>query len=172
MPIDVPPNVDGDVDQALEEAQRLGLEGVVAKRRRSIYQPGVRSDDWLKLKLTRTQEVVIGGYRKGVGAREGRIRSLLVGIPDGNGLRYAGRVGSGLRERDSERLLARLDDLRQDEAPFLEVPPTDVVDAVWVRPVLVGEIEFGEWTRTGVARHPRWRGLRPDKRPEDVVLQT
>ncbi|GGI44940.1 bifunctional non-homologous end joining protein LigD [Agromyces flavus] len=172
VPVDVPPVVDGDPDAALDEARRLGLEGVVAKRRRSTYRPGVRSDDWVKLKLTRTQEVVIGGYRKGVGAREGRIRSLLVGIPDSGGLRYAGRVGSGLRERDAERLLARLDELHEAAAPFHDVPATDVVDAVWVRPELVGEIEFGEWTRTGVARHPRWRGLRPDKRPDDVVLET
>lgn len=171
VPIDVPPVVDGDPAAALEEAERLGLEGLVAKRRRSAYHPGVRSDDWVKLKLSRTQEVVIGGYRKGIGAREGRIRSLLVGIPAEGGLRYAGRVGSGLRERDSERLLARLDDLAQEEPPFDGVPAADVVDAVWVRPELVGEIEFGEWTRTGVARHPRWRGLRPDKRPDDVVFE-
>lgn len=172
VPVDVPPNVEGDPDAALEEARRLGLEGVVAKRRRSSYRPGVRSDDWVKLKLSRTQEVVIGGYRKGVGGREGRIRSLLVGIPAEGGLRYAGRVGSGLRERDAERLLARLDELQQPQPPFLDVPAADVADAVWVRPELVGEIEFGEWTRTGVARHPRWRGLRPDKRPEDVVPES
>jgi bifunctional non-homologous end joining protein LigD len=172
VPVDVPSVAEGDPESALEEARRRGLEGVVAKRRRSTYRPGVRSDDWVKLKLTRTQEVVIGGYRKGVGGREGRIRSLLVGIPDAGGLRYAGRVGSGLRERDAERLLSLLDGLQQEAAPFHDVPATDVVDAVWVRAELVGEIEFGEWTRTGVARHPRWRGLRPDKRPEDVVLET
>ncbi|MBM7503197.1 ATP-dependent DNA ligase [Agromyces aurantiacus] len=172
VPVDVPPLAEGDVDAALEEARRLGLEGLVAKRRRSRYRPGVRSDDWVKLKLSRTQEVVIGGYRKGVGGREGRIRSLLVGIPEEGGLRYVGRVGSGLRERDAERLIARLDELAQPEPPFLDVPATDVRDAVWARPELVGEMEFGEWTRTGVARHPRWRGLRPDKRPEDVVLES
>lgn len=171
VPVDVPPNVEGGAEAALDEARRLGLEGVVAKRRRSAYRPGVRSDDWVKLKLSRTQEVVIGGYRKGTGNREGRIRSLLVGIPAEGGLRYAGRVGSGLRERDAERLLARLDELRQAEPSFLDVPAPDAVDAVWVQPEIVGEIEFGEWTRTGVARHPRWRGLRPDKRPEDVLLE-
>ena len=171
IPVDVPALVEGDPAAALDEARRLGLEGLVAKRRRSAYRPGVRSDDWVKLKLSRTQEVVIGGYRKGAGAREGRIRSLLVGIPADAGLRYAGRVGSGLRERDAERLLATLDGLAQAGPPFGDVPAADAVDAVWVRPELVGEIEFGEWTRTGVARHPRWRGLRPDKRPEDVVFE-
>lgn len=172
VPVDVPPAVDADPEAALEEARRRGLEGIVAKRRRSSYRPGVRSDDWVKVKLSRTQEVVIGGYRRGSGGRAGRIRSLLVGVPTGDGgWRYAGRVGSGLRERDAERLLERLDDLVQVDAPFDGVPAADAVDAVWVRPELVGEIEFGEWTRTGVARHPRWRGLRPDKRPDDVRLE-
>ncbi|MGR0221812.1 ATP-dependent DNA ligase [Agromyces sp. ZXT2-6] len=172
VPVDVPPAVDVAPDAALEEARRLGLEGIVAKRRRSAYRPGVRSDDWVKVKVSRTQEVVIGGYRRGSGGRAGRIRSLLVGVPTGDGgWRYAGRVGSGLRERDAERLLERLDGMTRPDAPFEGVPAADTVDAVWVRPELVGEIEFGEWTRTGVARHPRWRGLRPDKAPGDVRLE-
>ncbi|HEY1105720.1 MAG TPA: non-homologous end-joining DNA ligase, partial [Agromyces sp.] len=168
IPVEVPALADGEPEAVLEESRLLGLEGVMAKRTDSTYRPGARSDDWLKLKLTRTQEVVIGGYRRGVGTREGRIRSLLVGIPGEAGLEYAGRVGSGFRERDLDRLLERLDGLTQPSSPFVEVPATDVRDAVWVRPELVGEIEFGEWTGTGVARHPRWRGLRPDKTPADV----
>jgi bifunctional non-homologous end joining protein LigD len=172
VPVDLPAAVEGVPDEALEEAARRGLEGVVAKRRRSLYRPGVRSDDWLKVKLSRTQEVVVAGYRRGTGGRAGRIRSLLLGVPTAEGgWRYAGRVGSGLRERDAERLLERLDRIAVPEPPFAGVPTEDLVDAVWVRPELVGEIEFGEWTRTGVARHPRWRGLRPDKRPEDVRLE-
>ncbi|WP_400999937.1 ATP-dependent DNA ligase [Agromyces sp. GXQ0307] len=167
-PVDVPPVVELGAEEALEEARRLGLEGIVAKRRGSRYTPGVRSDDWVKVKLSRTQEVVIGGYRMGSGTRTGRVRSLLVGVPTPAGLRYAGRVGSGLRERETERLQGMLDGIVGDTSPFMEVPATDAADAVWVRPELVGEIEFGEWTRTGVARHPRWRGLRPDKGPEDV----
>jgi bifunctional non-homologous end joining protein LigD len=122
--------------------------------------------------VSRTQEVVIGGYRRGSGGRAGRIRSLLVGVPTGEGgWRYAGRVGSGLRERDAERLLERLDGMTRPDPPFDGVPAADTADAVWVEPELVGEIEFGEWTRTGVARHPRWRGLRPDKDAEDVRLE-
>ncbi|MGR2752184.1 ATP-dependent DNA ligase [Agromyces arachidis] len=172
VPVEVPDPAGSAPDVALDEARRLGLEGIVAKRRRSAYRPGVRSDDWVKVKLSRTQEVVIGGYRRGSGGRAGRIRSLLVGVPgDDGGWRYAGRVGSGLRERDAERLLGRLDELAQEDASLTGVPAADAADAVWVRPVLVGEIEFGEWTRSGVARHPRWRGLRPDKRPEDVRLE-
>ncbi|WP_353828493.1 ATP-dependent DNA ligase [Agromyces sp. SYSU T0242] len=167
-PVEVPPTVGLDAGAALEEARRTGLEGIVAKRRSSPYRPGVRSDDWVKIALSRTQEVVIGGYRRGAGSRTGRIRSLLVGVPTSEGLRYAGRVGSGLRERETERLQERLDGLAVDVSPFLAVPDADAADAAWVRPEVVGEIEFGDWTRTGVARHPRWRGLRPDKRPEDV----
>jgi len=168
VPVELPAPAPGPPAAALEESRRLGLEGLVAKRPESPYRPGVRSEAWLKLKVTRTQEVVIGGYRKGSGTRTGRIRSLLVGIPGEHGLEYAGRVGSGLREMQAERLLTELDALRQDASPFVEVPAADLPDAVWVRPELVGEIEFGEWTSTGVARHPRWRGLRPDKSPQDV----
>lgn len=168
VPVEVPALAEGTPEEALEESRLLGLEGVMAKRVDSTYRPGARSDDWVKLKVTRTQEVVIGGYRRGVGTREGRIRSLLVGIPGEEGLEYAGRVGSGFRERELDRLLERLDALAQPDSPFLAVPAADLGDAVWVRPELVGEIEFGEWTGTGVARHPRWRGLRPDKAPADV----
>jgi bifunctional non-homologous end joining protein LigD len=171
VPVDLPDEVDGPPERALGEARERGLEGLVAKRPGSPYRPGARSDDWVKLKLARTQEVVIGGYRKGEGTRTGRIRSLLVGVPGQDGaLRYAGRVGSGFRERDLERLLEVLRPIETAAPPF-EVPAADASDAVWVRPELVGEIEFGEWTRTGVARHPRWRGLRPDKAPEEVVLE-
>ena len=171
VPVEVPAPASGTPAEAFDESRRLGLEGIVAKRPDSPYRPGVRSEDWLKVKLSRTQEVVIGGYRKGSGTRTGRIRSLLVGIPGERGLEYAGRVGSGFREVELDRLLARLDELAQPEPPFVEVPALDAKDAVWVRPELVGEIEFGEWTRTGVARHPRWRGLRPDKSPDEVVRE-
>jgi bifunctional non-homologous end joining protein LigD len=171
VPVEVPAVVEDEPAAALEEARRLGREGLMAKRLGSRYRPGERSDDWVKLKVTRTQEVVIGGYRRGSGTREGRIRSLLVGIPGEDGLEYVGRVGSGLRESELDRLLAALRPLQRDDAPFISVPAVDASDAIWIEPRLVGEIEFGEWTRTGVARHPRWRGLRPDKAPADVVRE-
>ncbi|MFF2370519.1 ATP-dependent DNA ligase [Agromyces sp. NPDC058110] len=176
VPVEVPALAAGSASEALAEARSLGLEGLVAKRPDSTYDPGTRSERWLKLKLTRTQEVVIGGYRRGVGSRTGRIRSLLVGIPAPGGaeqgLDYAGRVGSGLRELESERLLARLDEAERATSPFVAVPAADAIDAVWVEPLLVGEIELAEWTSTGVARHPRWRGLRPDKAPAEVVRES
>ena len=172
IPVELPAAASGTPQEAFDESRRLGLEGLVAKRPDSPYRPGVRSEDWVKLKLTRTQEVVVGGYRKGSGTRTGHIRSLLVGIPGDHGLEYAGRVGSGFREVELDRLLRRLGELEQSGPPFVDVPAVDAQDAVWVRPELVGEIEFGEWTRTGVARHPRWRGLRSDKRPDEVVRET
>ncbi|SFR68750.1 ATP-dependent DNA ligase LigD ligase module /ATP-dependent DNA ligase LigD phosphoesterase module /ATP-dependent DNA ligase LigD polymerase module [Agromyces sp. CF514] len=175
VPVEVPALAAGSAADALAEARRLGLEGLVAKHPDSAYDPGSRSEQWLKLKLTRTQEVVIGGYRRGVGSRTGRIRSLLVGIPGSSGvehgLEYAGRVGSGLRELESERLLSRLDEAVRATSPFVAVPEADAADAVWVEPLLVGEIELAEWTSTGVARHPRWRGLRADKSPGEVVRE-
>ncbi|PWC03731.1 ATP-dependent DNA ligase [Agromyces badenianii] len=172
VPVEVPAPATGTPEEALAESRRLGLEGIVAKRPDSPYRPGARSSDWLKHKLTLTQEVVIGGYRRGAGTRTGRIRSLLVGIPGDRGLEYAGRVGSGLGELALERLLAALRPLEQAESPFVEVPAADMSDAVWVRPELVGEIELSDWTSTGVARHPRWRGLRPDKAPAEVERET
>ncbi|GAA1768533.1 ATP-dependent DNA ligase [Agromyces humatus] len=172
VPVEVPPAAEGTPADALDESRMLGLEGIVAKRPGSAYRPGARTDEWVKLKVTRTQEVVIGGYRRGVGTRTGRIRSLLVGIPGArgleHGLEYAGRVGSGLGEKELDRLLATFSETEQPDAPFLDVPAADAADAVWVRPGLVGEIEFSGWTGTGVARHPRWRGLRTDIDPADV----
>lgn len=177
VPVEVPAPATGSPAEALEESRRLGLEGLVAKRPDSRYRPGARSGDWLKLKLTITQEVVIGGYRRGIGTRTGRIRSLLVGVQgdrgiEVGGLEYAGRVGSGFGERELERLMTMLQPLEQAESPFVQVPAADMSDAVWVRPELVGEIELGDWTSTGVARHPRWRGLRPDKSPAEVVRES
>lgn len=168
--IDVPPVFD-DLDEALAIAREHDLEGVVAKDPRSPYRPG-RSERWVKLKLTRTQEVVIAGIRPGKGGRAGGIGSLLLGVPDGDGLRYVGKVGTGFSERALRQLGAALEPLRTDENPLHGVPAPDARDALWVRPELVGEVEFGEWTPGGSMRHPRWRGLRADKAPSDVVLES
>ncbi|GAA3762067.1 ATP-dependent DNA ligase [Microbacterium kribbense] len=165
--IAVPPVFD-DVDAALATSARLGLEGIVVKNPASAYRRGVRSPDWLKVKLTRTQEVVIGGIRPGRGGRAGSIGSLLVGVPESDGLRYAGRVGTGF----SDSMLARLDEvlapLRTEANPFVGVPDADARDALWVRPELVGEVEFAQFTPGGILRHASWRGLRPDKAPDQV----
>ena len=163
----VPPVFD-DVAGALADGGRLGLEGVVVKNPASRYRAG-RSDDWLKVKHSRTQEVVIGGMRQGNGGRAGTFGSLLLGIPGPDGLRYVGRVGTGFSDATLRRVHDALRPLVTDASPFLDVPHADTTDAVWVRPELVAEVEFAEFTPTGSLRHPRWRGLRPDKSPAEVV---
>lgn len=166
--VDVPPVAD-DIAAALETAQALGLEGLVVKDPRSRYRRGVRSEEWLKLKLTRTQSVVIGGINPGQGNREGTIGSLLLGIPDGDGLRYVGKVGTGFGDRELRRLRELL--RPADESPFAEVPAPQRRVARWVVPEHVAEVEFAEWTPGGSMRHPRWRGLRPDLSPADVRVE-
>lgn len=157
-----------DVDAALAAARATDLEGVVVKDPSSIYRAGVRDDAWMKVVFTRRQEVVIGGIRPGGGNREGRIASLLVGIPDAEGLRYVGRVGSGFSDATLRALTATLTPLRVSSTPFRAVPAADAADALWVSPVVVGEVEFARFTPDGILRHARWRGLRPDKTPADV----
>ncbi|MGB4779243.1 non-homologous end-joining DNA ligase, partial [Microbacterium sp.] len=168
IPAIVLPPVADDVDVALRTARELGLEGIVVKDPRSPYRRGARSEEWLKVKLTATQDVVIGGIRPGKGGRTGAIGSLLLGIPGDEGLQYVGRVGSGFTERELARLAARLEPLRTDESPLVGVPDADASDALWVRPELVGEVEFAQFTPGGTLRHARWRGLRADVAPGDV----
>jgi bifunctional non-homologous end joining protein LigD len=169
--IQVPPIFEGDLRAARETADQLRLEGVVAKRRNSIYQPGRRAHTWLKIKLHRMQEVVIGGWREGQGRRGGGVGSLLMGIPTEAGLRYVGRVGSGFNDRQLDDIQAKLERLRRKTSPFLDVPREDARDAHWVKPSLVGEVSYGELTEPGRLRHPVWRGLRTDKSPDEVVWE-
>lgn len=172
-PVQVPPVFD-DVDAALQTSRRYGLEGIVAKDPQSRYRPGIRSDSWLKLKQTRTQEVVIVGIRPGRGNRAGGIGSLLLAVPSPATssqppeLRYVGRVGTGFTDRMLRELQSQLQPLRTDSPAASEVPAADAADALWVRPELVGEVEFANWSPGGILRHSRWRGLRPDKSPDEV----
>jgi bifunctional non-homologous end joining protein LigD len=169
--IQLPEAFEGDLDEALRFSRALGLEGVMAKKTDSSYLPGRRSKAWVKLKHSRAQEVVIGGWRTGKGRRESSIGSLLMGIPTENGLRYVGRVGTGFTGRDIDAITARLARLERKTSPFDDVPASDSGDAHWVTPHLVGEVEFAEWTPTGRLRQPSWRGWRPDKNPEDVTTE-
>ncbi|WP_396668123.1 ATP-dependent DNA ligase [Microbacterium sp. R86528] len=162
--ITVPPVFD-DVDAALSAAREFALEGVVVKNPNSPYQHGTRSEDWLKVKLTRTQEVVVGGIRPG---KAHVIGSLLVGIPDGDILQYAGRVGSGFSDATLKLLESELNPLRTDANPFHGVPAADAADALWLSPEVVAEVEFAEFTPGGMLRHARWRGLRADKATTEV----
>lgn len=169
-----PPAFSGDGGAALEASRSQGLEGVLAKRRDSVYEPGRRSRSWVKVKHVRMQEVVVCGWQPGAGRRSGGIGSLLVAVPDEAGrLVYAGHVGTGFTERMLADLREQLGPLEQPTSPLAaEVPRAQVKDARWVSPRLVGEVAFGEWTREGRMRHPVWRGLRPDKTVEEVVRES
>jgi len=156
----------------LDATAQNGLEGVVAKRRASPYRPGRRHPDWTKVKNFRTQEVVVGGWTDGQGERQDSLGALLLGIPDDGGLRYAGKVGTGFSASARSDLLHQLKALATPDNPFASVlPAADAGKAHFVRPELVGEVEFSEWTAAGRLRQPAWRGLRPDKAPGDVAVE-
>jgi bifunctional non-homologous end joining protein LigD len=158
-----------DPEDLLEASRVNGLEGLVAKRLDSSYVAGRRSPAWIKVKNIRTQEVVIGGWKPGQGQRSDTIGSLLLGVNSQGGLTYAGHVGTGFTESELEYLWGQLAPLARATSPFDEpLPSRDARDARWVRPDLVAEVAFGEWTRDGRLRHPRYRGLRPDKDPHSV----
>ncbi len=163
----------GDGARMYESTRESGLEGVMAKRLASPYRPGRRSADWLKIKHVRTQEVVVGGWTPGEGRRRGTFGSLLLGIPDGgSGLAFVGLVGSGFTDRTLADLDRRLAALSERRSPFGGPIPGPIArEARWVRPELVGEVVYSERTRDGMLRSPVWRGLRPDKSPEDVSVE-
>lgn len=168
-----PPAFQGDGAAAREASLAQGLEGVVAKRRDSAYEPGRRSRSWVKVKHVRMQEVVVCGWAPGAGSRSGGIGSLLVAVPDDEGrLVYAGHVGTGFTVRMLEDLATRLGRLERRTSPLAtDVPRPQARVARWVTPRLVGEVAFSEWTRDGRLRHPVWRGLRDDKAPDEVVRE-
>ena len=168
----VPDLLPGDGKQALEHSGKHGWEGVVAKKLDSTYQPGRRSASWIKDKHWNTQEVVIGGWKAGEGGRSSGIGSLLMGIPGADGLRFAGRVGTGFTERDLANLKKTLAPLHTDESPFdPPLPRSEARGVTFVEPVLVGEVRYSEWTPDDRLRQSSWRGLRPDKEPSEVVRE-
>jgi bifunctional non-homologous end joining protein LigD len=150
------------------DACRRGWEGLIAKRADAPYQHA-RSEDWLKLKCVNEQEFVIGGWTDPTGTRVG-LGALLIGYYDRGALRYAGKVGTGYSQAVLRDLRSRLDRLARAEPPFEHdgLPRSRVH---WVRPELVAQIGFTEVTRDGKLRHPRFLGLRDDKRPREVVLE-
>jgi bifunctional non-homologous end joining protein LigD/DNA ligase-1 len=165
----VPDQLGGPGAQAMGHARERGLEGVVAKKRDSTYQPGRRSASWIKDKIWCTQEVVICGWRQGEGGRTSGVGALLMGVPEAGGLHFAGRVGTGFTEKDLAHLKELLTPLRADESPFgAPLSALDARGATFVRPELVGEVRYSARTPDGRLRNPSWRGLRPDKTPGDV----
>jgi bifunctional non-homologous end joining protein LigD len=160
---------DGPALYAAAIEQRL--EGVMAKKARSTYEPGKRSRNWLKVKTTQRQEFLICGWTKGKGRRERLFGSLVLGVRRGPELVWVGNVGTGFSEAEIERLLAKLRPLERKTSPFTTPPVMPRVkkgDVVWVSPKLVCEVEFAEWTHDGHLRAPRYVGIREDKEPEAV----
>jgi bifunctional non-homologous end joining protein LigD len=164
----------------LEATRRQGLEGTVGKRLDSRYEPGRRTAAWVKVKHTRRQELVIGGWLRGDMGRSAALGALLVGYWDATPaeagargepqrLRYAGKVGIGYSEQDRAMLRDKLEPLRRADSPFTGRQP--VKNAIFVDPVLVADFDFREWTASGMLRHPSYKGLRIDVDPSDVVLE-
>lgn len=159
----------GDGENYFRQACQRGWEGLIAKRADSRYVSG-RSPNWLKLKCVREQEFVIGGFTEPQGSRIG-FGALLLGYHDDRGaLRYAGKVGSGYSQALLRALRARLDGLRQPASPFVD--PVNEKRPHWVRPELVAQCGFTEWTVDGRLRHPRFLGLRTDKAAAEVVRES
>ena len=149
----------------LEAARDRGLEGIVAKHRRSLYEPGKRSKSWLKLKIRREQELVVCGYIPGQGSHTD-LGSLIVGVYEDGELRHAGQVGSGIDTRTRARLKAQLDDLQRADAPFPK--PPRIKGARWAEPRLVIRAEFAEWTTDSLLRQAAFKGLEIDRDPTTV----
>jgi bifunctional non-homologous end joining protein LigD len=163
-------HVIGRGEAFFRHACRLGIEGIVSKRRDGRYFHG-RHDSWLKTKCTRRQELVIGGFTDPQGARSG-LGALLVGHYDRGRLTFAGKVGTGFTVKTALDLRRELDALARAVSPFDPPPPSAIARrAHWVTPALVCDVDFTEWTNEGRIRHPSFQGLRRDKAPREVVRE-
>ncbi|MFS4093716.1 ATP-dependent DNA ligase [Streptomyces sp. AF1A] len=161
-----PAAVTGHGAEALAATREHGLEGLVCKRLDSVYEPGVRSRAWIKIRNMRAEDVVVGGWLPGRGRLTGLPGAVLVGQRDTRGrLRYVGGVGTGWSEAERTELAARLRDAASDRCPFDPVPR--IAEARWVLPRLVGEVGYSTRTRAGMLRQPSWLRLRPDLTPEE-----
>jgi bifunctional non-homologous end joining protein LigD len=166
----VPPTLDGVGADVLAASRAAGLEGIIAKRIDSPYKPGYRGREWLKIKNVQRQEFVVGGFTAGSGRRQDSIGALLVGYYGDGQLHYAGKVGTGYSDATLAMLTQRLRPLIRKRSPFaVGTPPKD---ATFVKPELVCECSFAEWTRQGRLRQPSFLGLREDKDAADVVRET
>ncbi|MGH9042034.1 MAG: non-homologous end-joining DNA ligase [Acidimicrobiia bacterium] len=163
-----PPSHRGEGGTLLEATRAGGLEGVVAKRLDSTYEPGLRTRNWLKVKNHRSQEFVVGGWLPGEGART-RLGALVIGVYEGDRLVYSGRVGTGFTDAELTRLTRLLEEREQAGSPFDPAPPVKGVR--FVRPELVAEVTFTEWTGAGILRHPAYKGLRDDREPREIVRE-
>jgi bifunctional non-homologous end joining protein LigD len=163
-----------------ESAKKLGLEGIIAKKSDSFYQPGERSDDWLKIKANKRQEMVIGGFTKNDDSSK-YFSSLLVGVYNNGKLNYKGKIGTGFNDGMQKNMLTQFKPLIVKTTPFEYLPDINKpsrfrpdpphATATWLKPELVCEVSFTEMTRDGVMRHPSFEGMRTDKKAKDVVME-
>lgn len=160
-------HLEGEGTELLEHACQLGLEGIISKHADASYR-ATRNRQWRKIKCVRHDELLIGGYTKPAGKRSGFGALLLGKRSDTGKLVYAGKVGTGFSDRQLKTLHARLRKLKEVECPFDSCPEQH--GAHWVRPELIAEVQFAEWTKEGRLRHPSFRGLREDKNPEDIRM--
>ena len=166
-----PSHREGDGAALLAASQEQGLEGIVAKRLDSIYEPGRRSKAWIKIKNHRVQDFVIGGFTPGAGGRAASLGALAVGFHDEAGaLRYAGKVGTGFSETTLAAVGRELEALRTNRSPFAGRQPQK--GTAFVEPRLVARVEFRDWTHTGTLRASSFKGLRPDVDARSVVRET
>jgi bifunctional non-homologous end joining protein LigD len=175
-------SLDADAETVWKEITRLGLEGAIAKRADSRYQPGQRSDAWLKVKAQNEQEFVIGGYTPPQGSRK-HFGSVAVGYYDGDELMFASKVGTGFDFATLKSLFKLFQNYRANDCPFVNLPTVrrgrygqgitaaEMKRCAWLKPELVCQVRFMEWTRDGNLRHPVFLGLREDKDPRKVVRE-
>ena len=171
-PVRATPALEGSLPELLKAVRDYGFEGLIAKRRDSLYEAGQRSGSWRKMRVTQGQEFVIGGYTRPGGSRE-IFGALLVGYhrPDGK-LAYAGRVGTGFDRATLRSLGRRMHQLEQQRAPFADLPGTTKIRGVhWLKPELVAQVEFNNWTKDGLLRQAAFQGLRDDKPPRAIVRE-
>ena len=172
--VQLSPVTEGDGVALFDAAAEQGLEGIVAKRRASSYQPGSRSRDWLKVKVTFDADVVVVGWTEGEGRRAGSLGSLVMAVYQREDLRYVGNVGTGFDRRSLQDAMDRLQALEETGPPF----PSEAIRsrpelrrAHWVRPELVAKVEHRQLTSAGRLRAPSFQGFRGDKRPEECTWE-
>jgi len=181
-PLRPSPALEGPPEVIWATIKEMGLEGLIAKRSDSIYEPDRRSGAWLKIKTSQEQEFVIGGYTAPQGTRK-YFGALLVGYYGGKSLKFAGKVGTGFNTAMLESLHRRFQALRTPGCPFSNLPgrrhqegdpgltPSEMRKCVWLKPKLICQVRFQEWTQDGILRQPAFRGLRDDKKPSEVLRE-
>lgn len=173
-------SIEREGESFFKSTEKLGLEGMVAKKLDSSYDPGARTKDWLKIKVQKRQEVIIIGFTRNAGTSK-LFSSLLLGVYDSKELKYVGKVGTGFTDKEQKELMKTFKPLQRKTSPLAKVPDYNKAsrfrphpphaDATWLKPVLVGEVSYAERTQDGVFRHPSFKGLRTDKAASEVTLE-